>query len=171
MIELAALLHDLKDWKYSGSETAGTDCARAFLTERSCAPELMQRVCYVITHLGFKTELGQHGPITITPELAIVQDADRLDAIGAIGMCALSPLTFVYLSRILCEYCLPSAVCVYMCQASLVVSHSAGPSSGHCTTRDCKLCRYLIRASAKKSTCGLVEQLPPSIISMKNYSY
>jgi uncharacterized protein len=87
VIELAALLHDLKDWKYSGSETAGSDCARAFLeTAGSDSPELIERVCYVITHMGFKTELGQHGSIAITPELAIVQDADRLDAIGAIGI-------------------------------------------------------------------------------------
>jgi uncharacterized protein len=88
VVELAALLHDVKDWKYSGSETAGADAVRAFLESRGCARELIERVVHVVAHVGFKNELGRAAgqQLQLTPELAVVQDADRLDAIGAIGI-------------------------------------------------------------------------------------
>jgi uncharacterized protein len=88
VIELAALLHDIKDWKYSGSDTAGVDAARAFLESHAYAADKLAAVLHVIGNIGFKTELGQGAgnAVELTPALAIVQDADRLDAIGAIGV-------------------------------------------------------------------------------------
>ncbi|ETW00859.1 hypothetical protein, variant 2 [Aphanomyces invadans] len=67
-VVLAALLHDIDDWKYTGLDS--TDRARAFLQTQG---------------IGFKEELGSE-KIEMFPELACVQDADRLDAIGAIGV-------------------------------------------------------------------------------------
>ena len=95
--ELAALLHDIADWKYSGSETAGVERAREWLTEQGYCAAKKQRVLYIIENVSFHTELGtkKPGPEEAskpeasklpTLELQIVQDADRLDAIGAIGV-------------------------------------------------------------------------------------
>jgi len=90
VVVLAALLHDIKDWKYSGSETAGADAARTFLLENNYPSDKVELVCRVIANIGFKNELG--GAIETFPELAVVQDADRLDAIGAVGIAR----TFTY---------------------------------------------------------------------------
>ena len=95
--ELAALLHDIADWKYSGSETAGVERAREWLTEQGYCAAKKQRVLYIIENVSFHTELGKKEPGPEEPgpeeasklptlELQIVQDADRLDAIGAIGV-------------------------------------------------------------------------------------
>ena len=88
IVELSALLHDIKDWKYSGSDTAGVEAARAFLEAHAYAADKTAAVLHVIQNIGFKTELGQGSgnAVELTPALAIVQDADRLDAIGAIGV-------------------------------------------------------------------------------------
>ncbi len=78
---------DIKDWKYSGSESAGSHAVRVFLEQNGCNQDVVEQVIYIIDNIGFKTELGQADKtIMLTPELAVVQDADRLDAIGAIGM-------------------------------------------------------------------------------------
>ncbi|GAB5373433.1 hypothetical protein AAMO2058_001751300, partial [Amorphochlora amoebiformis] len=92
VVELAALLHDIKDWKYSKSETAGADAAFEFLQKQKCDPKVIKKVVEVMKNIGFKNELGNNGKVNITPELAVVQDADRLDAIGAIGIAR----TFTY---------------------------------------------------------------------------
>ena len=93
--ELSALLHDIKDWKYSGSETAGAEASRDFLNENHVDPKVISKVCYVISNIGFSKEIGGKPPITPgEPEgfkgddvlLGVVQDADRLDALGAIGI-------------------------------------------------------------------------------------
>eukprot|EP01083_Nonionella_stella_P304624 1059467_1 len=97
VVELAALLHDIRDWKYSGSESAGQDAAREFLTAQ-CVPEgKIARVCRIIDGVSFKNELGR--PVCgdesnpgRNKELFVVQDADRLDAIGAVGIAR----TFAY---------------------------------------------------------------------------
>lgn len=134
VVELAALLHDIKDWKYSGSETAGLKAVIAFLEQQqqhmldditktrefaqkmtSLAPpgavpasmdytalvgaafaaavtvsdKLIRRIGNVVNNIGFKSELGADGKASAdvyTMELKLVQDADRLDAIGAIGI-------------------------------------------------------------------------------------
>lgn len=90
VVELSALLHDIKDWKYSGSETAGIDSARKFLEDNDYPKEKTDLVIKVIQNIGYKTELGKS--IEVFPELAVVQDADRLDAIGAVGIAR----TFTY---------------------------------------------------------------------------
>ncbi|KAL3159870.1 hypothetical protein ABBQ38_010270 [Trebouxia sp. C0009 RCD-2024] len=87
VVELAGLLHDIQDWKYSGSETAGAVTIQAFLQQCSCPPDKQEAVLNVIKGVGFKDELGSdNSRLALTPELAAVQDADRLDAIGAIGI-------------------------------------------------------------------------------------
>lgn len=87
-VELAALLHDIDDWKYSGSETAGLDAARDFLQQQSVETCKIEFVLKIIKGVGFKDELNAMNTTRteIFPELACVQDADRLDAIGAIGI-------------------------------------------------------------------------------------
>ncbi len=91
-VELAALLHDIKDWKYSGSESAGSEAVREFLESERCAPSVVEGVVDVVERIGYKSELGAGAEPKLTPVLAVVQDADRLDAIGAIGIAR----TFTY---------------------------------------------------------------------------
>jgi len=85
VVELAALLHDIKDWKYSGSDTAGSKAAEDFLKENNFSEEKTNIITNIISNIGFKKELGNSN-IKMFPELAVVRDADRLDAIGAIGI-------------------------------------------------------------------------------------
>ncbi len=89
--ELAALLHDIADHKFhGGDETAGPRAARAWLTEAGADAETIDHVCAIIAALSYKGA-GVPTPMA-TPEGAVVQDADRLDAIGAIGIAR----TFAY---------------------------------------------------------------------------
>ncbi|CAK4076844.1 unnamed protein product [Aphanomyces euteiches] len=82
-VALAALLHDIDDWKYTGSDS--TDRAKAFLQSQDLDEETTAFVLKIIQGIGFKEELGAK-KVEVFPELACVQDADRLDAIGAIGI-------------------------------------------------------------------------------------
>lgn len=91
LVKLGALLHDIADWKYSGSETAGSEKARAWLLSQNYDASRTQQVVDIIDGIGFKNELGLTKEEAIAlaaknPSLAVVQDADRLDAIGAIGI-------------------------------------------------------------------------------------
>uniref|UniRef100_A0A7S0WLL8 HD domain-containing protein n=1 Tax=Pyramimonas obovata TaxID=1411642 RepID=A0A7S0WLL8_9CHLO len=86
VVELAALLHDLHDWKYSGSITAGAEASREFLSAQGCPTHVIELVVSTIQRIGFKDELEKGAASEVWPELAVVQDADRLDAIGAIGI-------------------------------------------------------------------------------------
>lgn len=89
--ELAALLHDIADHKFhGGDETAGPRAAREWLEGEGADPETVERVCTIIAELSFKGA-GVATPMS-TLEGAVVQDADRLDAIGAIGIAR----TFAY---------------------------------------------------------------------------
>ncbi|MCA8830263.1 HD domain-containing protein [Hymenobacter pini] len=83
--ELGALLHDVADWKFhGGDEEAGPQAAREWL-ESQLAPEpVIQAVETIIREISFKG-LGVATPMS-SVEGALVQDADRLDAIGAIGV-------------------------------------------------------------------------------------
>lgn len=85
VVELAALLHDIADWKFhGGDDTAGPRAARAWL-ERFAVPEpTIAHVCEIIATLSFKGA-GVATPMR-TLEGKCVQDADRLDAIGAVGI-------------------------------------------------------------------------------------
>ncbi len=85
VIELAALLHDIADHKFHGGDlTAGPKTAKKWLESLNAEEEIVQHVCRIIEEVSFK------GAEVETPvsslESAIVQDADRLDAIGAIGI-------------------------------------------------------------------------------------
>ncbi len=85
VVELGALLHDIADAKfYGGDEEVGPRKARAFLKTLSVEPEVIEHVAHIIAHISFKG--GRHEQVFTSPELQVVQDADRLDAIGAIGI-------------------------------------------------------------------------------------
>lgn len=85
IVELAALLHDLADWKFSGGDdTAGPRAARDWLEGLGADPETVMRVCEIVGGVSFKGA-GVPTPMA-TREGECVQDADRLDALGAIGI-------------------------------------------------------------------------------------
>jgi len=90
-VELAALLHDVADWKFAGGDhTAGPRAAREWLVSRGADATLINHVCEIIASLSFK---GADVPTPMaTLEGQVVQDADRLDALGAIGIAR----TFAY---------------------------------------------------------------------------
>lgn len=85
IVSLSALLHDIADSKFhNGDETVGPQVARHFLLKLNVEPAIIAQVIKIIENISFK---GGHTTQTFkSPELAVVQDADRLDAIGAIGI-------------------------------------------------------------------------------------
>ncbi len=85
VIELAALLHDIADPKFhNGDETIATKIVTGFLTEQKVDEETISQVIFIIENMSFKNR--NDAPRDLPLELKIVQDADRLDAIGAIGI-------------------------------------------------------------------------------------
>jgi uncharacterized protein len=85
VVELAALLHDIADHKFhGGDETAGPRTAQQWLESLGVPDDLVQQVCTIIARLSFKGAAVVQEPISL--EGQIVQDADRLDALGAIGI-------------------------------------------------------------------------------------
>ena len=85
VIELSALLHDIADPKFhNGDETLALKISKDFLEEIHVNAKLIEQVMFVIKNISFKNraEAPENPPL----ELQIVQDADRLDAIGAIGI-------------------------------------------------------------------------------------
>lgn len=85
VVQLAALLHDIADSKFhDGDETIGPRLAREFLTEQQLAEDQLEQVIAIIENISFKG--GNQAQTYFSKELAVVQDADRLDAIGAIGI-------------------------------------------------------------------------------------
>jgi uncharacterized protein len=85
VVELGALLHDIADSKFhGGDETIGPAKAAAFLRENECDEEVIAHVVNIINHISFKG--GNQAQTFKSAELDVVQDADRLDAIGAIGI-------------------------------------------------------------------------------------
>ena len=84
-VELAALLHDIADSKFhNGDEEIGPATAGEFLHGIGLDEQLIVHVQQIIRHISFKS--GFDKPSFQSIELQIVQDADRLDAIGAIGI-------------------------------------------------------------------------------------
>lgn len=84
-VELAALLHDVDDWKFSsGGHEAGPAAARRWLESQRLDPAMIEAVCRIVSELSFKGA-GVPTPMS-TLEGACVQDADRLDALGAVGV-------------------------------------------------------------------------------------
>ncbi len=85
VVFLGALLHDIADSKFhNGDETVGPKVARAFMEQLGVKKEIVDHVVLIIEHISFKG--GNNKQLFKSPELDVVQDADRLDAIGAIGI-------------------------------------------------------------------------------------
>lgn len=85
VVELGALLHDIADSKfYNGNEEVGPQMAADFLSAQKVEDAVVEKVLSIIRHISFKNSFEQQ--TYYSKELAIVQDADRLDAIGAIGI-------------------------------------------------------------------------------------
>ena len=85
VVQLAALLHDIADSKFhNGDESIGPKTAKIFLESQNVDLHIIEHVVKIIENISFK---GGHKSSDFNSiELQIVQDADRLDAIGAIGI-------------------------------------------------------------------------------------
>jgi uncharacterized protein len=91
VVELAALLHDVDDWKFAGGDhSAGPKAARTWMETHQVDTHVIDHICRIIAELSFKGA-GVATPMS-SLEGQCVQDADRLDALGAIGIAR----TFAY---------------------------------------------------------------------------
>jgi len=84
IVELAALLHDISDVKFNADEASGLKKVSYFLMQERIPDKITAAVLYVIKNVSFKGAGVQTKPESI--EAMVVQDADRIDAIGAIGI-------------------------------------------------------------------------------------
>ena len=85
IVELGALLHDIADSKFhNGDETIGPKVARSFLESQKIEEAVIVHIEKIISNISYKG--GNFEQNFNSPELAVIQDADRLDAIGAIGI-------------------------------------------------------------------------------------
>ncbi|MEO6524103.1 MAG: HD domain-containing protein [Mucilaginibacter sp.] len=85
IVELAALLHDIADSKFhNGDEEIGPQTAGAFLKSINANADVIEHVQQIIRYMSFKASFDEVKFNSL--ELQVVQDADRLDAIGAIGI-------------------------------------------------------------------------------------
>ncbi len=83
-VELAALLHDIADWKFNGGdETEGPRIAKEMCIAQGVPEHVADHVAEIVMTSGWK---GGKGPEMRTIEGRVMQDADRLEAIGAIGI-------------------------------------------------------------------------------------
>jgi uncharacterized protein len=90
VVEMAALLHDLDDWKLSGALNNVENRAANWLKQAGLSSVISTLILRIIDEVSFKGA-GIETPVS-SKEAAVVQDADRLDAIGAIGVAR----TFAY---------------------------------------------------------------------------
>ncbi|AWX44693.1 uncharacterized protein HME9304_01696 [Flagellimonas maritima] len=87
VVQLAALLHDIADPKFhDGNENIGPKIALDFLSSKGVEASKIDHVVTIIKHISFKNSLEKNKKPFSSKELQVVQDADRLDAIGAIGI-------------------------------------------------------------------------------------
>lgn len=89
IVQLAALLHDVDDYKLFGGEAGTYSNAETFLKANNIPDTKIKAICYIISTISYK---GTDTQIPQSMEGKIVQDADRLDALGAIGIAR----TFAY---------------------------------------------------------------------------
>jgi uncharacterized protein len=85
VVELGSILHDVADYKFhGGDEERGPAVAKCFLRSLKIDGEIIDHICQIISNISFKggNEIRQFRSL----ELDIIQDADRLDAMGAIGI-------------------------------------------------------------------------------------
>ena len=102
IVELAALLHDIGDYKFfQGDEEAGAVKVREWLSSLEIPPSLINKIVEITSRISFMHTLPDKGKVRgkknsatpiLTKELMAVTDADRLDAMGAIGIAR----TFTY---------------------------------------------------------------------------
>jgi uncharacterized protein len=86
VVSLGALLHDIADAKFNnGDETVGPKLASEFLTSLGVRKKIVDHVVKIIENISYKSSLGTE-KLFSSKELQVVQDADRLDAIGALGI-------------------------------------------------------------------------------------
>ncbi len=86
VVSLAALLHDIADPKFhNGDEALGSRIASTFLLKHNVDSEIIEHVTQIIDNMSFKNSFDLNTSFT-SKEMEVVQDADRLDAIGAIGI-------------------------------------------------------------------------------------
>ena len=90
MVELTALLHDIADWKNTGDEKSGGRVAKQWLLQNQYPTEKAEQIANIIDEMSFKGANTKSQ--TLSLEGQIVQDADRLEAIGAMGIAR----TFTY---------------------------------------------------------------------------
>ena len=83
VIELAAVLHDVGDAKFHDGFERSAEFSREILSERGADNELIDHVCHIVDNLSFRKRESAE---TLSLEGQIVQDADRLDALGALGI-------------------------------------------------------------------------------------
>ena len=87
VVALGSLLHDIADSKFhDGDEELGPEIARNFLGSLGLGQIRIDQVVDIIRNISFKNSLDKDRSAKMTEELKVVQDADRLDAIGAIGI-------------------------------------------------------------------------------------
>ena len=85
VVELAALLHDIADWKlHDGDSMLGPRMAKDWLDSVELDPSITEQVCQIIAGISFKGAGVEQPPLSLDGQ--VVQDADRLDAMGAIGI-------------------------------------------------------------------------------------
>lgn len=90
IVQLAALLHDIADWKFNDNEKEGSILSRKWLQSLKVDNKIIEQVCDIVDGVSFKGA-GVVNKIK-SIEGMVVQDADRLDALGAIGIAR----TFAY---------------------------------------------------------------------------
>jgi len=85
VVQLGALLHDIADFKFHNNDlTAGPKAARALLSELDVEKPIIDQVCHIVENVSYKGAAVKSTMESL--EGKIVQDADRLDALGAIGI-------------------------------------------------------------------------------------
>lgn len=86
VVQLGALLHDIADSKFNnGDETIGPKLAREFLSSIQVENDVVEHVIKIIENISYNSSLDPSKTFK-SPELDVIQDADRLDALGAIGI-------------------------------------------------------------------------------------
>jgi uncharacterized protein len=85
VLQLGALFHDIADWKFhDGDIEIGPRMTREWLEQLHVDESVVSQVVYIVQHVSFRGGTNRHGMQTLEGKL--VQDADRLDAIGAVGI-------------------------------------------------------------------------------------
>ncbi len=84
VVELAVLLHDIQDWKFSNDELEGDRIIKKWLLDLGVDKKIIVHICDIVANVSYKGADVKSKILTL--EGKIVQDADRLDAIGAIGI-------------------------------------------------------------------------------------